>query len=160
MSRLRLRHALLEIDGAAQRLGDALEFDQHAVAGRLDDAPLAPRNRRIDELEPHRLQAGERPCLVRFHETAVADHVRRNDCREPAIGFVRFHLAFDPVGDSIPRSDCSVRTDPRTARSRTRLCNDHASPGDAANTITPAAAVQPRPADGLGLPFLTAPLAC
>ena len=35
------RHASLEVDGAAHRVDDALEFDQHAVAGGLDDAALA-----------------------------------------------------------------------------------------------------------------------
>ena len=146
------RHTLLEFDRAAQRLGDALELDQHAVPGRLDKAPLAPRNRRIDEFEPHRLQARQGPGFVRLHETAVADHVRGDDCREPAIGFVRFH-SFDPVGDPVPRALAP-------ARSGTQIRDDHASPADTLDIITPAAAVQPWATNGLGRPFLTAPFSC
>ena len=103
------RHALLEIDGAAQRLGDALELDQHAVAHRLDDAALAFRDRGVDQLELNRLEARERSRLVHFHQTAVADHVRRDDCGEPAIGLMRFHSCSDPVTRNDPGSDPSGR---------------------------------------------------
>ena len=104
-------HALLEIDGATQRLGDALEFDQQAVAGRLDDAPLAPRDRRIDEFEPYGLEPGKRPGFVRFHEAAETDHVGRDDRRKPAIGFMRFHPAFDSVDGAILGPDGSAPAD-------------------------------------------------
>ena len=90
------RHALLKIDGATQRLGDALEFDQHAVAGRLDDAPPALGDRRIDEFEPDGLQPGKRSRFVHFHEAAIADHVGGDESRRAgALQLVGFH----PIND-------------------------------------------------------------
>ena len=85
------RHALLKVDGAAQRFGDALEFDQHAVAGGLDDAALAFGDRRIDQLQPYRLQPSERSRFIDFHEPAVADDVRGEDRGKPALDIVDFH---------------------------------------------------------------------
>jgi hypothetical protein len=43
-----VRDVLLEINGAAQGFRDALELDEHAVAGGLDDAAPAPGDRGID----------------------------------------------------------------------------------------------------------------
>ena len=47
------RHAALDFRRAANRVGDALELDQHAVAGRLDDAAPVLGDRRVDQLETH-----------------------------------------------------------------------------------------------------------
>ena len=58
------RHALLDLDRALHRLGDALELDQHAVAGGLDDAALVLGDRRVDQLEPVGLAAA-RACPPR-----------------------------------------------------------------------------------------------
>jgi hypothetical protein len=92
-----LRHALLKVHGTAQRFGDALEFHQHAVTGGLDDAALAFGDRRVDELQAYRFQSCESPCLIDFHETAVADDIRREDGGKPAFYARRFRLAHGPL---------------------------------------------------------------
>jgi hypothetical protein len=63
-----VHHALLDFDGAADRLDRARELDQHAVAGRLHDPALVAPDRRVDQLSPVRLEARERGLLVRAHE--------------------------------------------------------------------------------------------
>jgi hypothetical protein len=50
----------LDLDGAANRIDDARKFDQHAVAGSLDDASVMLPNFRIDEFPAMRLQTVER----------------------------------------------------------------------------------------------------
>ena len=47
-----VRHAALEFRRAGNGVGDALELDQHAVAGGLDDAALVLGDGRIDQLQP------------------------------------------------------------------------------------------------------------
>ena len=46
--RVALGHPALDIDRAAYRVDDAGELDQHAVAGRLNDAAAVLRDLRID----------------------------------------------------------------------------------------------------------------
>ena len=46
------RHAGLDLDGALHGLDDALELDQHAVAGGLDQPAVVLGDRRIDQLDP------------------------------------------------------------------------------------------------------------
>ena len=101
-------HSLLKIDGAAQGFGDALELDQHAVAGGLDDAAPALGDRGIDDLEPHGLQTSERSGLIDLHEAAVADHVRGENRGEPALDIVDFHRINDPsnpLARRMPKSE-------------------------------------------------------
>jgi len=43
-----LRHLALELDGAAHRIDYARKFNQHAVAGRLDDGATATAVRKRD----------------------------------------------------------------------------------------------------------------
>ena len=86
------RHALLEFDCAAERFGDALELHQKSIAGGLDDAALAFGDRRVDQLQPHRFEPCEGPRLVDLHETAIANHIRRQNCREPAFYSSLFHF--------------------------------------------------------------------
>ena len=85
------RHAALHLRRAQNGVGDALELDQHAVAGGLDDAPAILGDCRIDELEPVGLQARERALLIDLHEAAVADDVRRHDRGEPALDARTLH---------------------------------------------------------------------
>ena len=89
------RHPLLKIDRAPERLRDALEFHQHAVAGRLDNAALAFGDRRVDQLEPHRLQSSESSLLIDFHKSGVADDIGRKNRSEAALYFLTFHRAND-----------------------------------------------------------------
>jgi len=68
-------HLLLHLDRAAHRFDGAGELDQHAVAGGLDDAPAAFGDLGIDDVAQRRLEARQRPFLVRFHQTGIADHI-------------------------------------------------------------------------------------
>ena len=86
------RHPFLEIDRAAQRLGDALKFHQQTVAGGLDDAALAVGDRRIDQLKPHGFEPGQRPSFVDFHQTAIADHVRGQNRGQAALHVRAFRV--------------------------------------------------------------------
>ncbi len=94
---LALGHSPLNEQGAAHRVDDARELDQGAVAHQLDDASLVLGDERVDQLLSQRLQAGERAILVPLHEPGVADHVRRQDGREPPLDPCRRHRR-PPVG--------------------------------------------------------------
>jgi len=101
-------HPALNLGGAQNRLDDAMEFDEHAVARRLDDAAVIFGDSRIDELEPVRLEACKRACLVGLHEPTKADHVSREDRCEPALRSRHIHcsvpspstLADEPISPS------------------------------------------------------------
>jgi hypothetical protein len=49
---------------AADRVDDAPEFDDRAVARALDDAAVMGGDRRIDEIAAHAPETRERPILV------------------------------------------------------------------------------------------------
>ena len=129
-----LRRAIRRWISAAHcdRVGDALELHQHAVAGGLDDAALALGDRGVDQLEPVGLEPRERARLVGLHEPAVADHVGRENRRQPpcvAVGFHRACLAhrgfqFSKKGPAGMRSDAEsaegVFFDSVASRSRRR----------------------------------------
>ena len=85
------RHAALDLDRALHRVGNALELDQQAVAGGLDDAAPVLGDRRVDQLEPVGLEARERAGLVGLHQPAVADHVGRQNRGQPALDLRQFH---------------------------------------------------------------------
>ena len=78
-------HALLDGDRAGDRVHDAGELDQGAIAHQLDDPAAVLGDQRVDELPPMRLQALERAGLVALHERRVADHVRRQDGGQPPL---------------------------------------------------------------------------
>jgi hypothetical protein len=63
----------------------ACELDQRAVAHQLHDTAAARRDRGIDQLAAVGFQPGERPRLVRAHETRIADHVGGEDGRQSAL---------------------------------------------------------------------------
>ena len=65
-------------------------------------------DRRVDQLEPVRLEARERARLVGLHQPAVADHVGRQDRREPALDWGLVHepnLAGDAGDDKPPEPE-------------------------------------------------------
>ena len=83
--------APLDVDGALDRLDDARELDQNAVAHELDDAPVMPGDRGIDELFAVGVERGQRAGLVGFHQAAVPDRVGAQDRGEFAFHSLSFH---------------------------------------------------------------------
>src|SRR5262249_12455155 len=59
-----LGHFALHFDGATHRVDDTLEFDEEAVAGRLDDSAAVFPDARIGDLAAPDPQTGERRLLV------------------------------------------------------------------------------------------------
>ena len=57
---------------------------QHAVVGGLDDAPVVLGDPRIDKFAPQRLEAFERPFLVRPHQPRISRHIGGQDRGETA----------------------------------------------------------------------------
>ena len=90
--RVASRHPALDLGSAQDRIDNALEFDQHAVAGGLDNAAVVLCDGRIDELDPMGLETGERPRLVDLHQPAKADHVGGKDRRKPALWSRHAHV--------------------------------------------------------------------
>jgi hypothetical protein len=80
-------HPPLDFGSAQHRVGDAVELEQHAVAGGLDDAAAVFGDGRIDELDPMGFEARERPCLVDLHQPTITHHISCDDCCEPALWF-------------------------------------------------------------------------
>src|SRR6266404_356251 len=87
------RHPALNLGSAQHRIGDAVELEQHAVAGGLDDAAAFLGDGRIDELEPMGLETRECPSLIDLHQATVADHVSGDDSCEPAFWSGHVHLS-------------------------------------------------------------------
>ena len=79
-----LRHALLQLDRAADGVDHTGELDQRAVAHELDDAAVVLGDLRLDEVPAQGLERGERARLVGRHEPRVADDVRSEYRRQPA----------------------------------------------------------------------------
>ena len=74
-----LRPTMLRWISTAQRdrIDDAGEFHQHAVAGGLDDAAVVLGDAGVDQFAAVRFERRERADLVGAHQPAVADHIRR-----------------------------------------------------------------------------------
>ena len=70
-----LGHRALHFDRATHRIDDAGEFNQHAVAGGLDDAAAVLLDLVIDQLMAHRFEAFERTFLVRPHQPRIAGNI-------------------------------------------------------------------------------------
>ena len=80
-----LGHAALDEHRAADRVDDAGELAQGAVAHQLDGAAAILGDQRVGELLAVRLEPGERAVLVALHQPREAHHVGRQDGRQPAI---------------------------------------------------------------------------
>ena len=76
-------HRRLHLGRASERVDDAGELDQEAVAGRLDDAAAMAGDLRIDHLGAERLEPAERAFLVGLDQPRVAGDIGREDRREP-----------------------------------------------------------------------------
>ena len=73
-----LAQGLLDADSAGQRLDDAREVGQHAVARRADDAAVVLGDEPVDDLAAGP-QAGVRAGLVAVHLAREADRVGAQD---------------------------------------------------------------------------------
>ena len=81
-----LDHAVLHLDGAAQVIDDAAEFDDAPIAGALHHAPMMQGNRRGNQIAPERAQPRKRPLLVSTGKLAVTGYIRREDgCKFPGL---------------------------------------------------------------------------
>ena len=85
-------HPPRDLGGAADRIDHARELHQHAVAGRFDDAAAVLPDLWIDELAAMRLEALQRPFLVRAHQPRVACHIGGEDRGETAFDRLFHHL--------------------------------------------------------------------
>jgi hypothetical protein len=72
-------HRLLDFAGATNRVDDAGEFRQHAVAGGLDDPAVMLADLRFDHFSEMRLQAPVGPLLVSPHQPRIARHIGGED---------------------------------------------------------------------------------
>jgi hypothetical protein len=88
-----LGHAALNRHGAFDRVHDAGELDQRAVAHQFDDAPSILSDGRINESLTECLEARERSRLVGPNEPAVADHIYGEDRGQLALDLCR-HGAY------------------------------------------------------------------
>ena len=70
---------------AAPSASTALANSASAVAGGLDQPAAMSRQRRQQALGTMSLQPLERAAFVAPHQARVADHVRRQDCRQSAL---------------------------------------------------------------------------
>jgi hypothetical protein len=57
----------LDLDCTTDRTDDARKFNQHTVAGGLDDAPAMLPDLRVDKLAAMRLQVVKGALLIRSH---------------------------------------------------------------------------------------------
>ena len=82
-----LDHAVLHLNGAADGVHNAAEFDQRPIACALDDATVMHGDGRVDEVAAERPQAGQGAILVRAGKPAEADDIRGKDGGKfPALG--------------------------------------------------------------------------
>ena len=89
-------HAALDLDRATDRIDGAAEFDQHAVAGGLDDAAAIFGDFGIDESFSAGLETGEGAFLVGAHQTAVAGDIGCENCRKPPLNPGASHFQNHP----------------------------------------------------------------
>ena len=80
---------------AGDRVDRAAEFEQHGVAGGVDQARPVAGQERQDQLATVRLQRRHGPDLVEPHHAAVADHVADDDGGEPPLFPYVSHGAAD-----------------------------------------------------------------
>ena len=79
------RHFLLDNNRASRGVDRAAEFDQHAIAGGLDNAAAMAGDRRVHQRLPVCLQLRQRALLVTAHQPAIAGDVSRQHRRQSPI---------------------------------------------------------------------------
>ena len=82
-----LDHAILNLDGAADKIDNAAKLNDAAVAGALHHAAMMHGNGRRDQIAPERTQPRKRPLLVGSGKLAVSDDICcKNGCELPGLG--------------------------------------------------------------------------
>jgi len=87
-------HAALNLDGATYRIDGAGEFDQHPVAGSLDDTAAMFGDFWVDKYPATRFQPGQRAFFIAVHQAAIAGNAaariaaRRRSTRAAVISLV------------------------------------------------------------------------
>ena len=116
-----LGHRPLHLDGAAHRVDDAAELDQHPVAGGLDDAAAMLGD--AGSINSLRCAFRRAACLlVLAHQPAVARDIGRQDRRQPALDPLRSHGGPPEIAGSlrrcrqpINRRSCGIARGPEPA---------------------------------------------
>ena len=75
-------HAILHLDRTAHGVDHAAKFDEAAVAGALDDAPMMGGDRGINQLATQSPQPRQCAILICPRETAIAYDIRNQDRRD------------------------------------------------------------------------------
>jgi hypothetical protein len=86
-ARVSRSHAVLNFNRATNRIDDAAELDNRAVAGALYDAAMMGGDGGVNQITAEPTKARESALFIRTGESAVTDHVGDQDCRElPGLG--------------------------------------------------------------------------
>jgi hypothetical protein len=93
-------HAALEGYCAFDRIDDADELGQQAVAHYLEDTVVSSADLRFEQFLAMRPQALEGIGLILFHEPTVPDHVCGKDCGEAALSAFFGHLTRLPLEEA------------------------------------------------------------
>ena len=86
-----LGNAALHFNRTSNRIDCAGKFNQHAVAGCLDDAASMGSYCGVNKGLSDRLEPGQRAFLVGTHQAAVTGDIRRQNCRQPSINAFAAH---------------------------------------------------------------------
>jgi hypothetical protein len=118
------RHAMLDFGRAADGIDRTGEFDQHAVAGGLDDAPAMFGDGRIDDRFADGLEPDQRTFLAGPHQAAITYNIRRQHGSKPPLHpLVAQDRPFGSVGSP----------DDLTARHPPPLFSAHPAKGSSAD---------------------------
>src|SRR4051794_39020633 len=74
-ARVPFDHRVLHFDGTTDGIDNASKFDDRAITGALDDAPIVHSDRWINEVTAQGSESREDPILVRAGEAAEAHDV-------------------------------------------------------------------------------------
>ena len=96
-------HFALHLDGTAHGIKDAGEFDEEAVAGRLDDATAVLGDLAIAKLSADRARCGERALLIFAHQSRIAGDIDSEYRCQPALDPLFAHPA-GPLQGAQPKS--------------------------------------------------------
>ena len=118
-----VRHGerVLDLHGAIQRVDDAGEFRQHAVAGGAGDPAVMESDQLVDDRGGGR-QGGQRRRLVPLHLAAVAFDIGGEDGDQLAFQAGRFQSASCSLCDASARVFAAQKPGGEGGTSSTRHC--------------------------------------